>query len=797
MAEGLQRKIEYADLKLISSFAMEKILDFQTWEIPGEHARGSFRLLLAENETGINGMNTPIQLCRKENAAGALFSGYPEKVEIKEESGYRVADIQAVSGTILLDQKKCNRVFQKRAQTYMGIANTITADTEHSACILPGSDMQTGGTLIQYQETDWNFLKRMASQLGLPLVPDISYYYPRFYLGLPEGEKKELGEILSCDMCFDGRYYAVSGKCLVDREDFICYDVVTRTSLSLGDRVTYEGRELLVSRKKTELAGGEVIFTYRLAGNSYTWVPWEDNPDYTGMSFVGSIVGTQGEQVEVAFDIDKTAAGGNRYGFAPATGNLMYCMPQKGTKTSLYIGNGDEAQGIATGCIRTNGSTCEGTGSPEKKSFRSEHGKGMDLYPQRMGLDGGETGKITFEDETGTTIESNGGLVLMAKEGIRLESMTGIAMQGMSDIMALYSEGASSLCVNGSVDMLGKMTGLAGTVYQKYDPFEDAPQEGEFDWGGFARNLVMGLAVGAACIALAVFLPGIGTVAAGALFGAGMGAISASVVGAVNDYSSGNVRSLGEATRDMVISMVTGAITGAIGAAFPALNWVGEGLVDLGSGVLTRGMYALVDSNMSIEEKLAYAFDWKQMGADFLTGVAIHFVFKGIDELRTGKKTAYRGQYSFDMNGNEVSCISDFYDIENLAAIEDARFYNEPTFYKVEVGGNQSVYVSTGNIRQSQFAEIVNQSSGDISIVSGMHGGPDGSLLSEYNGVSGKQLLNEDLKVWGDSLNIKIYDVSKLSSEELKSVIKSSDITICGWCFSERSKLLLEALGCL
>ena len=469
MAEGLQRRIEYSDLKFISSFAMEKILDFQTWEEPGEHARGNFRLLLSENETGINSMNAPIQLLGQGNTTGALFSGYPEKVEIKEERGYRIADIQAVSGTILLDQKKSNRVFQKKVQTYMGIASTVTADTEHSACILLGSDMQTGGTLIQYQETDWNFLKRMASQLGLPLVPDISYYYPRFCLGLPEGEKRELGEILSCDMCFDGRYYAVSGKCLVDREDFICYDVVTRTSLSLGDKVTYEGRELLVSRKKTKLVRGEVIFTYRLAGSSYTWIPWEDNPDYTGMSFVGSIVGTQGEQVEVALDIDQTAAGGNSYGFAPATGNLMYCMPQKGTKTALYIGNGDEAQGIATGCIRTNGSTCEGTGSPEKKSFRSEHGKGMDLYPQRMGLDGGETGKITFEDETGTTIESNGGLVLMAKEGIRLESMTGIAMQGMSDIMALYSEGASSFCVNGSVDMLGRRTSLAGTVYQGYD----------------------------------------------------------------------------------------------------------------------------------------------------------------------------------------------------------------------------------------------------------------------------------------------------------------------------------------
>lgn len=175
----------------------------------------------------------------------------------------------------------------------------------------------------------------------------------------------------------------------------------------------------------------------------------------------------------------------------------------------------------------------------------------------------------------------------------------------------------------------------------------------------------------------------------------------------------------------------------------------------------------------------------------------MHFIFKGISELRINKKTACRGQYSFDMDGNEVSCISDFYKIENLADIEDARFYNEPTFYKVDVEGTQSVYVSTGNIKQSQFAEIVNQSSGDVSIVSGMHGGPDGTLMSEYNGILGKQLLNEDVKVWGNSPNVKIYDVSTLNSEELKAVIKSSDITICGWCFSERSKLLLEALGCI
>ena len=467
----------------------------------------------------------------------------------------------------------------------------------------------------------------MASQLGLPLVPDTSYYYPRFYLGLPEGEKRELGEIISCDLCFDGRYYAVSGKCLVDREDFICYDVVTRTSLSLGDRVTYEGRELLVSRKKTELAGGEVIFTYRLAGNSYAWVPWEDNPDYTGMSFVGSIVGTQGEQVEVAFDIDKSAAGGNSYGFAPATGNLMYCMPQKGTKTALYIGNGDEAQGIATGCIRTNGSTCEGTGSPEKKSFRSEHGKGMDLYPQRMGLDGGETGKITFEDETGTTIESNGGLVLMAKEGIRLESMTGIAMQGMSDIMALYAEGASSLCVNGSVDMLGRRTSLAGTVYQGYDPFEDVPQKGEFDWGGFARNLAIGLGVAIACVGLAL-IPGIGPIVTGALIGAAIGTFCQTVYKANEEWQSGNVRSTIETVRDVVISAAAGGFTGACVVAFP-VTVLFSGEIYAGVSLTGRAAWALGDSSMNNEKKMAYIFDTKQMAVDFSIGALIGIIVPG------------------------------------------------------------------------------------------------------------------------------------------------------------------------
>ena len=311
----------------------------------------------------------------------------------------------------------------------------------------------------------------------------------------------------------------------------------------------------------------------------------------------------------------------------------MYCMPQKGTKTSLYIGNGDEAQGIATGCIRTNGSTCEGTRSPEKKSFRSEHGKGMDLYPQRMEFNGGEIGKITFEDETGTTIESNGGLVLMAKEGIRLESMTGIAMQGMSDIMALYAEGASSLCVNGSVDMLGRLAGISASKYTGYPPYDDAPKEGEFDWEGFTRNLAIGLGVVAVCAigaAISIATLGAGSILAGAFIGAGIGALSTTAMKAGEEISTGNVRSAKEAFRDVGISAASGFITGAFGAKFPGAHRLVEGVVDTAVSAGERLAYAVFDDSMSWDEKWAYAFDPGQMVADFVTGVVIGEILDGI-----------------------------------------------------------------------------------------------------------------------------------------------------------------------
>lgn len=336
-----------------------------------------------------------------------------------------------------------------------------------------------------------------------------------------------------------------------------------------------------------------------------------------------------------------------------------------------------------------------------------------------------------MEDMGGTLLESSGSLLLLAKEGIRLESMTGIAVQGVSDIMALYGAGTSSLCVNGSVDMMGALTGLGGSTYRNYAPYADAPEEGEFDWGGFTRNLVMGLAVGAACIAMSLLLPGIGTIAAGALMGAGIGAVSASVAGAIGDYSSGNVRSAEEAIRDVAVSMVSGALTGAItgglgaklASAFPKAaeavgkiplaDWAKVGLFNTGDGILGRMVYAVADGNMSVEEKFAYAFSPEYMAMDFLGGVAMYGMSKVLSKIRE------------KLPWNKISNESGRYSLPQ--GISQEQFSNASKRLRDRVGD-----ISGDIVVQGSRAKGTAKPTSDIDIALRVSGDKFDSLINQY-----------------------------------------------------------------
>lgn len=646
MGEINQERIEYGRLYLQCGMAVQSLLGLRTIERPGEHGKGVFRVRL---EAGMEGMetaemvqNTPVVLRERDENGNLkntpLFSGYPDEISLFSVGGYREAEITVLSGTAMYDRKKKNRVFQTVEQNYGDIAERVVKDTEHGAYIMTVPDEKPGTPFFQYEETDWEFLKRVSSHLELPLVADSCYYHPRFYIGLPRGTVRDIPQGSSYTLLFDGaRYYERKGDGTdIAREDFFCYDVATWINLELGERTKMDGKEWSVSRKEMILKGGTVEFHYRLAAPGYSLVSSEQNEDMTGIGLSGSVTETEAEMCGLALDLEPEQGGGQKYPFASETGNLMYCMPQKGERVYLDLGDGTESGAMVSGCIRKNGEECEGMRDPSRKNFHTEYDKRLELHPESMGFAGGQAGSLLFDDTRGAILSSTGSLVVYAKGSIRLESGKIMDMEALSGVFAtILKDTTSYMSINERFDYLAVGTWLGGNAYQTYAPFDDAPKEGHFDWLGFFRNIAIGLAVVAVCVVGAAITVATGGAAAmvGAFVGAAIGAGMTTISMSVEDAISGNVRSAEAAILEIGVAAISGAITGALGVKFPKMNKLVAGLIDTVLSTAERGILAAATKDMTFEEWAAYTFDPGTMMVNFFAGVLIDCAVDGCKKL--------------------------------------------------------------------------------------------------------------------------------------------------------------------
>ena len=107
----------------------------------------------------------------------------------------------------------------------------------------------------------------------------------------------------------------------------------------VGDAVEWDGKHLFVCARKAELKDGMLEFVYTLSGREWTWQKRLGNPKISGMSLLGTVEGCSGETVRLLLDIDRGRLAQLSYPWTwvPATGNLMYLMPQVGTRVSLYF----------------------------------------------------------------------------------------------------------------------------------------------------------------------------------------------------------------------------------------------------------------------------------------------------------------------------------------------------------------------------------------------------------------------------------------------------------------------------
>ena len=124
------------------------------------------------------------------NSTEKIFlNGVIKELQINETiAGALTVEITAISKSVLLDRIPRYRSFQDPTLTYSAIAGEINGNygTNDGKIVNVGEEMQVVPRMtIQYNETDWEYLKRIASYTGQPVTAYSDRVFVGFFKNMP------------------------------------------------------------------------------------------------------------------------------------------------------------------------------------------------------------------------------------------------------------------------------------------------------------------------------------------------------------------------------------------------------------------------------------------------------------------------------------------------------------------------------------------------------------------------------------------------------------------------------------
>lgn len=274
----------------------------------------------------------------KEKGNQILFWGYLVKME--EENIGKVGKIRltAKSGSYKLDQQEESRSFQNVEKTYAEVVKQVAKCAGGKTICEAGVGCSIGKPVIQYEETAWEFSKRLASHLGTCVIPDLETGGEYFWFGIRKGSLIPAFSEKEYEMYIHRRAY--------NGEMEVCYDVESRDFYKIGDRTRFCNQEMIIYKVFALFENGELIFKYSLKQNESVQKFYQNK--FLGLGLKGTVIDTRQEQVKIALDIDGGDSTGDYfYNWYPDTGNALYAVPEKGTRILLYFGSPDEREGFA------------------------------------------------------------------------------------------------------------------------------------------------------------------------------------------------------------------------------------------------------------------------------------------------------------------------------------------------------------------------------------------------------------------------------------------------------------------
>lgn len=417
------------------------------------HARISLLLLADEEkiENSIHGLpdGASIEIYEKD----VLFKGKVTEAVMVPYKGLHYLKIRAVSYTSEWGLVAVSQSFLNLDATYEQVLGKVLANYPNADikdCITRGAVIPD--FLLQYEETDWDFLIRLASSFQSFLIPDYKAGYGRAYFGIPQlGDEIVLSEE-EYDIIKDlDQYNRANLKGDLLHQEAIKWNVKTGRSLELAQKVRFRGISTIVTNIQYRVVKGELCRFYELSREKGCLSVPLKNKNIFGMSIPATVKERSGNCVRVHFHIDPEYdnSPNTKYFTYAIESSFIYCMPELESQVHIYFPSDEERDAIAVHAVRTSGGGSAGNfGSsgggyaqnPDYKSFSNVNGAELLLAPDGISAAAETEGTTSVILDTEGNAAINGSEIeITANQDLSIGVPTG---EGGTAVPNLYLEGS-------------------------------------------------------------------------------------------------------------------------------------------------------------------------------------------------------------------------------------------------------------------------------------------------------------------------------------------------------------------
>ena len=408
----------------VSPFAVEGIVEMKIEQSLNQHAAMYLKGIVPK-ETGDAGVmdtddSTVITVSGPDDV---IFSGLVQDIRASFEGQVYYLEVWAVSFSIRADTDVISRSFQDAGMNYQQIADLMAGEGALTAS-METSPLPVNNLLLQYQETNWEFLKRIASHDHSVLLPSVKE--ASFYFGIPKGN--QMGSLLSYRFSVGKNIRRfrrhVGAGVEVSPDDSMEYTVTADDSvLSIGDTVDYGGNTLFVREAKIHLKDAMLTCSYVLCPENGLKVPVSYNRHITGLTLPGQVLEVREDTVKVLLCVDESQDTAAAYAFPYITPYSaenhtgLYLMPEVDDVVHIQFPTEDESLAVAQSSYRQVSS--DRSVDPGIKYLRTPHDKEIKISDKEI-LITAKTGGLFVR------LNEDQGIEVFSQHGIRVNTLSSI-----------------------------------------------------------------------------------------------------------------------------------------------------------------------------------------------------------------------------------------------------------------------------------------------------------------------------------------------------------------------------------